>query len=392
MSIKPLNDRIVFSPGDIREDFRPVGKDTGKETFIQGTYNPGMTRLKNGHILLMVRVAEHLRQVTEQNRVLSPRWDVKKKKYVIDYYPKKIARFMDPRQIDLMQPNRTIAMRLTGISWLLPVEMNPGGMEIVKIHYSKALFSQIAYQEYGVEDPRITKIANKYYMTVVGVGSNKIGTSLYESSNGIHYKLKRLMFDHQNRDVVLFPNKFNKRYVVLTRPEGKANVSYPPKSKSIAGRYINAAFSPDLIHWAPHETIVLTLKENSLMDERIGAGAPPISIIIKGNKYFLALFHAVQHEEGNPVGIYRIFPALFDKKNPAKIVKVGHRPLLEFNPKLRTQIKGKLFLKRDVVFTTGILPYEDKYLVCSGELDTAIRMTVFSKKQLHAYLNPINIL
>lgn len=388
MNIKPLNDRIVFNPGNIDPDFRPMGKGTGKKTFIQGTYNPGMARLKNGNILLIIRVAEHLEKPVEKNYVFSPRMDVKEKKYVLDMFPRKIVGFKDPREIDIIQQNKTIAVRLTGISWLLPVELTPNGMEVVKIHYKKAMFSQIGYQEYGIEDPRITKIGKKYYMTVVGVSSNKIGTCLYESINGIDYKLKGLIFDHQNRDVVIFPNKVKGRYVALTRPEGKANISYPPNSKSIAGRYINAAFSPDLIHWTPYEKSVITLRKDSLINERIGACAPPIPVKINQKDYFLNIFHGVEHD-GTRVGKYRSFAALHDKKEPTKVVKINYRPLLESNPTLKKQIKGKFFLKKDVVFTTGLLPYKDKYLVCSGELDTAVRMTIFSKKQLNLYFNEL---
>lgn len=383
--MKPLNDKIIFSPGDIDPDFRPVGKDTGRETFIQGTYNPGMTRLKNKNILLMVRVAEHFKKPTKKNKVLTPRWDAKKKKYVADAFPKKIIRFKDPREIDIIQENNTIAMRLTGISWLLPVELTPDGLDLIKVHYKKAMFSETEYQEYGIEDPRITKIKNKYYMTVVGVSSNKIGTFLYESNNGIDYKLKGLMFDHQNRDIVIFPTKIKGKYMALTRPEGKGNISYPPKSKFIAGRQISAAFSPDMIHWAPCEKRILALTKRTLINDRVGACAPPIPIKIKGKDYFLDVFHGVEYD-GTRVGKYRSFAALHDKKDPIKIVKINYKPLIESDPKLKKQIKGKLLLKRDVVFTTGLLPHEDNYIICSGELDTAVRITIFSKKQVHNFL------
>ena len=61
MGIKTLDDKIVFSPENISINFCPVAKDTGKETFILGTFNPGMARLKNGNILLMIRIAEALK-------------------------------------------------------------------------------------------------------------------------------------------------------------------------------------------------------------------------------------------------------------------------------------------------------------------------------------------
>ena len=79
MNIKPLDNRIVFSPGDIDPDFRPFEKDTGKETFIQDTYNPGMTRLKNGNILLIIIVAGHLEKPVEKTIFFHQEWILKRK-------------------------------------------------------------------------------------------------------------------------------------------------------------------------------------------------------------------------------------------------------------------------------------------------------------------------
>jgi predicted GH43/DUF377 family glycosyl hydrolase len=386
MSINPLDDRIIFSPKDVKEGFRPLGKDVGKETYILGAFNPGVTRLRNGNILLMVRVAEALKNPIAKGYVLTPRMDFKKKKFVLDNYPKKLVDFKDPRHLEMIQENKSRAMRLTSISWILPVELSEDGKEIIKVHYDKVILPSFDYQELGVEDPRITKIENKYYMALVGVGFNNVCICLYESIDGLNYKPKGKIFEHHNKDVVLFPKKIKGKYFALTRPEGsEIYLAYPSESNLLAGKCINIAESIDLEYWKPGEKNVLTLRKDSLINKKIGAGTPPINIKINRKEYFLELFHGVEYSK-DKVGIYRTFAALFDKNDPSRIVKVKYEPFLEYNPKLRKQIKGNIFLKKDVVFTTGIVEHNDKYLVFSGELDAAVRMTTFPVNDVKNFL------
>ena len=55
-------DKIVFRPGDVDLLFSPLRKDINVETYVLGAFNPGMTRLPNGNLLIMVRVAEALKE------------------------------------------------------------------------------------------------------------------------------------------------------------------------------------------------------------------------------------------------------------------------------------------------------------------------------------------
>ncbi len=91
------------------------------------------------------------------------------------------------------------------------------------------------------------------------------------------------------------------------------------------------------------------------------------------------LYHGVENK--GAVGIYRTFWALLDKDDPSKIVYLEDAvPLLEANSNLTSAINHQVYL-HDVVFTTGISEYEDDFIVASGELDLACRITRISKKQ-----------
>ena len=67
-------DRIVFGPGDVDLARSPLAGRIDAETYVLGAFNPGMTRLANGNLLLMVRVAEALKTPVRDNHIHAIRW------------------------------------------------------------------------------------------------------------------------------------------------------------------------------------------------------------------------------------------------------------------------------------------------------------------------------
>ena len=93
---------------------------------------------------------------------------------------------------------------------------------------------------------------------------------------------------------------------------------------------------------------------------------------------WLILYHGVQDDGG--VGIYRTFWALLDETDPLKILRIEDSiPLLEADAELTSVIHHQVYLN-DVVFTTGIAEHEDDFIMASGELDLACRITRISKR------------
>jgi len=381
------NDKIIFSPNDIREEYKPLHKDIGQETEILGTFNPGMAKLPNGNLLLMIRVAEALKEWNMEEYILTPRFDTRLKKFVIDKYSKDNIMLRDPRLFIQKQQNNTFSLGLTSISWLLPVEITPDASKIIKVHYDHLIVPKRKLEEMGIEDPRITTINNEYYMIVVTVSSNRICTSLYKSKDGVSYSYKDIIFEHQNKDVVLFPDKINGQYHALTRPEGNnTSIGFPPHEKYLAGPFINVATSLDLLYWKPVEGMLKLLEKKSFYTSRIGPGAPPIIHYLSGKSYYLELFHGVENQGSNEVGKYRTFAMLINKNDPNEIKAISKEPVLQYNEDLKNQIKGKLLIEKDVVFTTGIASYDADYIIASGELDTATRLTRVSKDYFNSFL------
>ena len=79
-------DRLVLTPDDIDLSRSPLAGRIDAETYVLGAFNPAMTRLPNGNLLLMVRVAEALKEPIHDDEVHAIRWDAEHG-YVLDGWP-----------------------------------------------------------------------------------------------------------------------------------------------------------------------------------------------------------------------------------------------------------------------------------------------------------------
>jgi predicted GH43/DUF377 family glycosyl hydrolase len=90
------------------------------------------------------------------------------------------------------------------------------------------------------------------------------------------------------------------------------------------------------------------------------------------------LYHGVENK--GDVGIYRTFWALLKKDDPMTILLLADtRPLLEANPLLVAGMRDLVYLD-DIVFSTGIAEFKEDFIIASGELDMACRITRIDKQ------------
>jgi predicted GH43/DUF377 family glycosyl hydrolase len=349
----------------------PLRKGLNVETYVLGAFNPGLTRLPDGNLLMMVRVAEALKNPVIDDQIHSIRWTPAG--YTLDAYSVETVNTSDPRKFSIPGFLPSPIMLLTSLSWLLPVELTPDAAKIKKIHYDKAIAPERGSQEYGIEDARISRIDGKYFMTTCTVSSERHATSLFSSKNGLDYSFEGIILDHQNKDMLLFEGKVGDKYYALTRPLGSLYFQTGRNSQFVAGPGIHLASSPDLLHWKPADDPFIRPRKGTMNINRIGGGTPPILT----EKGWLMLYHAVEAREN--VGIYRTYWALLKKDNPLEILHdAWEEPLLESNAKLTEDMQDQKYIN-DVVFTTGIIEYRDDYIIASGELDLACRITILPR-------------
>ena len=126
-------------------------------------------------------------------------------------------------------------LALTSLSWLLPVELSPDGRERVAIHYDKAIAPAGDWQCYGIEDPRISRVGDDYWMTTCSVSPERHSTTLYRSADGLDWRFVDVVLDHQNKDMLIFEGLIDGHYWAQTRPLGDLYFAYPPGSEWRAG-------------------------------------------------------------------------------------------------------------------------------------------------------------
>ncbi|SNS79654.1 Predicted glycosyl hydrolase, GH43/DUF377 family [Sphingomonas laterariae] len=378
-----VTDRLIFTPGEVDLARSPLAGHLDAETYVLGAFNPGFTRLPNGNLLMMVRVAEALRDPIRDGHVHAIRWVAGDKqgsgggspsgtgRYVLDPWPLDQADTADPRKF-MLHGGGWKVMALTSLSWLLPVELSPDGLERVAVHYDRAIAPAHDVQCYGIEDARISKVGDRWWMTTCSVSPERHATTLHSSDNALDWRFEGVVLDHQNKDMLIFEGLIDGRYWAQTRPLGDLYFAYPPGSEWRAGPSINLATSPDALHWKPHLAPGIRPRSGTVATARIGGGAPPVLT----DKGWLTLWHGVEPHE--IVGIYRTYWSLLDRDDPSRTLHSDDTPLLEPAPELTRPIEELMYL-HNVVFTTGIVDGGDHFIVASGEADLACRITHIPK-------------
>jgi len=370
-----LADRLIFTPRDVDLARSPLAGQIDGETYVLGAFNPGLTRLPNGNLLMMVRVAEALREPVRDGHVNAIRWN--DGRYTLDAWPLDQVDPSDPRKFMMRQAGWKV-MALTSLSWLLPVELEAEGRHVVTVHYDRAIAPAAPYQCYGIEDARISRVGDRYLMTTCTVSPERQATTLFSSRNALDWTCEGVVLDHQNKDMLIFEGLIGGHYWAQTRPLGDLYFAYPPGSEWRAGPSINLASSPDALHWKPCDQPAIRPHAATLATARIGGGTPPILTDAIDGGGWLTLWHGV--EPSGIVGIYRTYWSLLDPERPWITLRTDHAPLIEADPALTAPLAEAMYV-HDVVFSTGIVDAGDHYIVASGEADLACRITHIDKRR-----------
>jgi len=192
------------------------------------------------------------------------------------------------------------------------------------------------YEEYGVEDPRITFIDGEYLITYSAYSRFGVRIGLAKTRDFKKIERFSLITEADYRNVVIFPEKFNNLYARLDRPHSE-----------ICPWSIWISYSPDLRFWGDSKVIMKPVQYH--WDEmKIGPGAPPF----KTKKGWLSIYHGVFPTMDGSV--YRLGVALHDLKDPSKILGVSDNWILQ--PEEVYEITGYV---HNVVFTCGAVPEPD---------------------------------
>lgn len=226
---------------------------------------------------------------------------------------------------------------------------------------SVRIFPETVYEEYGIEDPRITCLEGVYYITYTAVSRHGINVGLMRTLDFVDFERLGIIFHPDNKDVAIFPEKINDKYFALHRP-----------SLSVFGRLdIWTAESQNLISWGNHKVMVEALPDDS-RTQRIGAGAVPFLT----DKGWVVVYHGADAESR-----YYLTAMLLERDDPNKVIAKSRRPLIE-----PTEPFERSGFMNDVVFTCG-LTIEDTFVrIYYGVCDQSIACCTISFEELWSNL------
>jgi predicted GH43/DUF377 family glycosyl hydrolase len=345
--IKRLATHLMLRPEDVPPSH--PGWD------VIGVFNPGIARLGDETIIL-ARVAE---RPSEQRTGFTPHpyWSPVKG-YTVDWTPNEHLEADDPRVVRHLQ---TGLLRLTFVSHLR-VARSRDGRKIDSV--DKPVFlPENEMEAYGVEDPRITFIDGHYYITYVAVSCHGPATALASTTDFKSFERHGIIFCPENKDVVLLPERINGEYVALHRPLGGTKFCRPE---------MWIARSPDLLNWGKHKD--LFGGTGDWEGGRVGGGAPPI----RTEEGWLEVYHGNRLPKVvGEVGAYCGGAMLLAKDDPSDVIKVGREPILE--PQADFEMEGFV---ANVVFPTGVIEEDDRFLIYYGASDKYCAMAELSRSDV----------
>ncbi|MHC4788809.1 MAG: glycoside hydrolase family 130 protein [Planctomycetota bacterium] len=315
----------------------------------------------DGEVVLMVRVAERPRE-RRPGFVGLPRWHADEGP-VVDWVPAGAVEPVDPRVVRL---RRDGALRLTFVSHLRVFRSADGRC----FEAAGGLYPRTGYELYGVEDARIVRLGEAFYVTYVAVSEHGAATALASTRDFERFERHGVIFCPENKDVVLFPRMIGGRYVALHRPNPRMHFSRPG---------IWLARSPDMLHWGEHQALYAGGDEWEA--GKVGAGAPPIST----ERGWLEVYHgnAAAVGEGE-VGAYAAGLLLLDEEDPSRVRGRAAEPILV--PQAEFEQAGFV---PGVVFPTGVVRREGRLLLYYGAADTFTGLVELSEAELLARVREV---
>jgi beta-1,4-mannooligosaccharide/beta-1,4-mannosyl-N-acetylglucosamine phosphorylase len=231
-----------------------------------------------------------------------------------------------------------------------------------------------------VYDPRVTVFDGETIFCFAMDTNHGVCGAIAKSKDFKNYECLSISTP-DNRNMVLFPEKINGKYVRLERP-------FP-----IYGRGKPEAFeiwssqSHDLRYWGDTR-LVLGSEEVPYSNSKIGPAAPPV----KTSKGWLTTIHAVEKVEHELNSwhsdwhkIYHAGLILLDLEDPTKVIGMAKKPLIQ--PELDHEVNG---FRGSVIFPCGmILEDNGEVKIYYGSADTCVGLVTASLDELMATIEPI---
>ncbi len=255
----------------------------------------------------------------------------------------------------------------------LAMALSSDGEYVDEIWDRPAIAREAPYEEWGVEDARITYLEDegRYAITYTGYSPAGPRVCLITTDDLLRperYRRHGPRIAGENKNCVIFPEKVDGQYVILHRP----------MPRIVCARV--ASLEDD---WPDTGVPLLGPQPGTWRSSRVGAGAPPVRT---GLGWLFPFHGATAIEEGN---VYSMGWCVLNSENPETVLYVSDAPALapeapyeiELGP--IPQVDHANFITGvRVVFPQGLIERADDFLIYYGAADVCVAGARVGKRKL----------
>lgn len=257
------------------------------------------------------------------------------------------------------------------------IALSSDGKRIDEIGARPAIAREEPYEEWGVEDARVTWLEDERIYAITYTGYSPAGPRVClittdDLLSPDRYRRHGPRIAGENKNCVILPEKVDGQYVILHRPM--------PRMVCVRVTSLES-------EWPDSGVAIVGPRPGTWRSSRVGAGAPPIRTDIG----WLLPFHgATSIEEGN---VYSMGWCVLDLEKPETVLYVSDAPAL--TPEAPYEIEHRVVPQVDpanfktgirVVFPQGLVEKDDDLLVYYGAADVSVAGARVNKRDLVASL------
>jgi predicted GH43/DUF377 family glycosyl hydrolase len=205
----------------------------------------------------------------------------------------------------------------------------------------------------GVEDPRLVKIGETYYLTYTGYNKKDAQLCLATSTDLIRWERKGVILPAYQGN---WNKAWTKSGAILTTKIRDKYWMYWLGTAADKTDQTGLSYSADLIHWTEATKMPVLARRPGKFDSRVVEPGPPPILTDAG---VVLIYNGADEKL-----VYRTGIAIFDRSDPTKLLYRSDSPL--FEPELAWEKTGQV---PNVVFVEGIANKDNHWLVYYGAAD-----------------------
>jgi len=190
------------------------------------------------------------------------------------------------------------------------------------VHFKRrnkpVLWPEMDYEkDGGIEDPRLVRIGQTYYLTYTGYNKRDAQLCLATSKDLVHWKRKGVILPAYKgnwnvgwtKSGAIFPEKLQGKYWM-----------YWLGTAADKTDQMGLSYSTDLVHWTEATEAPVLPRRPGMFDSRVVEPGPP-PILVPGG--ILLIYNGADDKL-----VYRTGVAIFDPKDPRRVLRRSETPIL----------------------------------------------------------------